>query len=1364
MLIRLLLLFSFLSLFSSLQANALKPDQVPEPLKPWVDWVLYDETERHCPYLYNDESQACAWPSKLELHLNDQGGTFTQSWQVFGEKALVRLAGDQTYWPQQVQSEQGALVVQSQAGQPHVQLSKGIHTITGTFVWNKLPKALYVTPEVGLLQLTIHGKPIAQSLFNQQGRLWLTQGKSEALSEDNLDIQVFRKIKDSHPIEVTTSIKLRVSGKQRNVTLNPVLLDGFIPTAINSRLPARMEGKQQLQVQLRAGEWTIEVIGRAKGDATNFTMPVVKAPWSNQEVWVFEADNNMRQVEVQGVNSIDPNQTQLPNKWKNLPAYLLSPEQTLELLVLHRGAAKVKRDELRLEREMWLDYDGAGYTIKDQISGHAQISRLNMAQDFQLGRVRIDEKPQFITQDEQGLSGVEIRQRDINLGAESRFETGVSTLPVSGWEHDLQQVNTTLHLPPGWQLFSASDTDNLPKSWIQAWSLLDIFLVLIIALAIGYLYNWKWSVLALVTLVLVWHENDAPRFIWLNLLAATALLKVLPTGRLKRSISYYRWASLLALAIILLPYTINTIRIGLYPQLNSYVVDSSPHAGMANMVAPEPVMEQAEIAMDEEMLMSEAKSVRKSMENYAQQRQMLSAPAPRARPVSKKKVDLQAIDPNSMIQTGFGLPQWQSNQQIRLRWHGPIKADETSRLILISPFVNMMLKFLGILLLLLLTWRFVSQTERLTTSPKQWFKAAPLALACFLVPALLSMSSQVQAESMPNEAMLEQLQTRLLAPPECLPECAQIEQMQLAVKNNNLHVRLRVHASTDTAIPLLGRQDAWLPSHIWLNDEAATAIQRDEKQQLWLAIPKGLNDILLSGVLPSRHTVSLPLPLKPHAVRWQATEDWTLDGIKDNGTVASQLQLNRISKNEESALEQEQSILPTFVKVKRQLNLGLDWYVETTVTRISPQNVPLSLSIPLLPNEQPLSDQLSIKNQKIRLNLNAQQNTISWSSRLKPSDKLVLTAASHTDYVETWQVDSSPVWHVEATGLPVNQYHNNGSHTVPVWFPWGGESLTLAVSRPKGVAGQTVTILDSQTEIQPGKRANDVTLTLDILSSRGVQHPIQLPENAEVQAVSIDGVAQRIQRQEQTLTLTLKPKRQTVVVSWREPEALGTYYQFPAIDLSLPSANAAFDVNVSHERWVLWVDGPMQGPAILFWGILLALLLLAVVLGRSKLTPLKTWQWFLLGIGLSQTETTLMILVIAWLFALALREKMTISLKYWQFNLFQVALVGLTLLSLLVLMGAVANGLLGRPDMQIAGNGSSSYMLSWYQDRVTEQLPQPSVISVSLWWYRALMLVWALWLAIAVLSWLRWGWKAINVGGLWRSKPKVVKPNVAKEE
>jgi hypothetical protein len=65
---------------------------------------------------------------------------------------------------------------------------------------------------------------------------------------------------------------------------------------------------------------------------------------------------------------------------------------------------------------------------------------------------------------------------------------------------------------------------------------------------------------------------------------------------------------------------------------------------------------------------------------------------------------------------------------------------------------------------------------------------------------------------------------------------------------------------------------------------------------------------------------------------------------------------------------------------------------------------------------------------------------------------------------------------------------------------------------------------------------------------------------------------------------------------------------------------------------------------------------------------------------------------------------------------------------------------------RIAGAGQSFGGLSWFTDQSANQLPSAWVLSVSLWWYKAAMLAWALWLAFALTRWLPFAWRALNVG------------------
>ena len=87
------------------------------------------------------------------------------------------------------------------------------------------------------------------------------------------------------------------------------------------------------------------------------------------------------------------------------------------------------------------------------------------------------------------------------------------------------------------------------------------------------------------------------------------------------------------------------------------------------------------------------------------------------------------------------------------------------------------------------------------------------------------------------------------------------------------------------------------------------------------------------------------------------------------------------------------------------------------------------------------------------------------------------------------------------------------------------------------------------------------------------------------------------------------------------------------------------------------------------------------------------------------------------------------------------------------LIGSIMNGLLGSPRMHIrspVGGGA----LSWFLDRSDGVTSAAGAISVSLWWYKAAMLAWALWLSFALLKWLRFAWTAIGFDGLWRGKAR----------
>ena len=1426
----------------ALPAGARTDVAIPDVLRPWVGWVLHDKQRELCPFLAGEGGSehgpgTCTWPARLSLSLRERGGTFTQTWRVY-TRALVSLPGDTKVWPQDVRVDGKPAVVMDPSGDddaeddagegvPQVLLLPGDHTISGSFVWDELPESLLVPKRTGLVALTVRGTAIPSPSRDEEGRLFLQKEDGDEVEEDVLEVTVHRKITDGVPLTVTTRLSLRVSGKSREVVLGPTLPSGFVPMSLTSPLPARLEPDSRLRVQVRPGSHTIELLARHDGPVTQLSRPKDGGPlWPASEVWVFEAQPRLRVVTVDGVASIDPQQTTLPDGWKTLPAYPMTAGDTLRIKEQRRGEQDPPPDQLRLRRQLWLDFDGGGLTVRDRIAGELNRSwRLEVNRPTELGHVSASGQDLLITRSpspsgaapmarpaagdpKTDRAGVEIRQGRVRLAADSRIPLhGEKELPAVSWDADFQQVAATLHLPPGWRLLHASGADEVPATWLHKWSLMHLFLVLIVTMAVARLYGRPWGALALAALVLTVPETDAPRFVWLLVLLPEALWRVLPDGRLLAVTWVLRGASRVALVIALVTFGAQQLRNGLHPAIedkhgggfqfseSSWLSEAtdSDESEEEQVVTKNKIYAVRQSAnTDIKIAKEEAKSPDTSSifnnvgdatgksddaevgEGYGGGGYGNAAPRGKLMKKSGRLFSQQMqqrntayeFDPNAVVQTGPGLPRWQWTQA-ELRWSGPVLRDQMLRLYLLSPGWTLALSVVQVLLLGWLALRLCGLGGRRRDERGPGAGAnpgagagpasAPLAVAAAL--ALLCLSAGTARAELPSTEVLDTLRERLLQPPECRPNCASSPRLELTVLPKVLRARMQVGAAAPTAVPLPGNAGQWLPERVLVDGADAKALLRSEDGNLWLALSEGSHQLVLEGALPSRETVQIALPLKPHHVT-AAVSGWRLEGLHEDG-LADDLQLTRASENRgEGSAALLAGTLPPLVTVERTVQLGLIWQVDTLVRRTTPTGSAVVLEVPLLPGESVTTPDVRVQGGKAFINMAPSATEVSWHSLLHERSQLDLVASKVTSFLELWRLTVSPIWHVELSGIPTVSRLDAEGLRQPEWQPWPGESVHIAVSRPAGVAGRSLTIDHSSLRLRPGLRTTDASLSLSLRSSRGGPHPLKLPEGAELLDVVVGGKSQPLRLSGQRLELPLVPGMQSVTVQWRQPAGIQAMFRSFEVDLGAPAVNVELCIELGTGRWVLFTGGPLLGPAVLFWGLLLVYALVAVVLGRFRLTPLRTHHWLLLSVGLTQVSVVAAALVFGWLLALGLRGRDARERHWAVFDLRQIGLALWTLTALGILVYAIRDGLLGPPDMQIAGNGSSSASLRWFADRVpgdaaagTFLVPRAWVLSVPLLAYRAVMLLWALWLASALLGWLRWAYQAISANGLWRRSP-----------
>jgi hypothetical protein len=208
--------------------------------------------------------------------------------------------------------------------------------------------------------------------------------------------------------------------------------------------------------------------------------------------------------------------------------------------------------------------------------------------------------------------------------------------------------------------------------------------------------------------------------------------------------------------------------------------------------------------------------------------------------------------------------------------------------------------------------------------------------------------------------------------------------------------------------------------------------------------------------------------------------------------------------------------------------------------------------------------------------------------------------------------------------------------------------------------------------------------------------------------------------------------------------------------------NLSLDVDVTSDRWLLWIAGPPWGPAVLLWPYVIVILIVAYALSRRRELLPTLADWILLGLGLTQVPAAMALFVIGWFFAIEWRRS-TVIASPALFDLRQLVVGGYTFFAGLTLIGVISDGLLGTPGMDVQGPGSSPNHLHFFVDRSAEAMPDATLVTLPVYVFRALMFVWAGWLALAVVRWVRRAWSVFAEGGLWKvvSMPRAPAPPLA---
>jgi hypothetical protein len=1344
---------AILALLCNAFAQAQAP--IPKEIEGWQAWVQDGQEFRHCPFFANtdgsrENNRICAWPGRLNLELNQNGGHFSQSWISYAE-SWVPLPGNLEYWPSAVAVNGAVAAVVARNGVPNIRVPSGTFTITGSFAWSKRPESLSIPARTGLVSLSLDGQKVEQA--ERPDDAVLLGKRHEPQVAQQLEIQVYRLLSDGIPVTLTTLMNLQVAGDAREETLSGVLPRGFAAMSVESELPAQIGADGRIRIQVRAGSWTVKVVARAESDPAKITVPDSQGAWPKQEVWSYAANDRLRIAALEGGEGIDPAQANVPQEWRQYPSYRIAGAGVLRITERSRGISPQEVNHLSLQRQLYLDFARQGFTVVDQISGPMRTGwRLDMRSPYRLMRATSGADNLLVTEaGGAALTGVEVRTPVLNLVTVARIVVPGGAIPASGWNERFDHVAGVLNLPPGHRLLAALGADSAPDSCVERWGLLDLFLLSLTTVIALRLFGWIYAVIAFSAITLV-HQDDQ-LLAWLILLALLTIVSVraAPVGWPRSWATWARNLMLGALLVFTVPFAIMQLRFALYPVLadpGGIVLDEGGGVAQLRKRAMAPAAAAPPV-------------------NYALQPPAPPAPDFQEVVVTSAKGAAESSNsnlrfaPGTLIQAGPGVPHWHY-VAYPFNWGGPVDVAQTVHFLILPPWLVGIWRVLGVALLVALLARLMRSDLGLNVNWQRWFSSRGAAASSLLVMLAGTMPcTPSHAYSTPDNELLKELKARLTRPPKCVPSCAEIMAARVTLTPTTLEAGLDVAALSSVAVALPTAGQRFDPDAITVDGSPVPGVYRDSEQQIWIALTAGAHTVKLTGRLPASDSIQLLFPQVPRTIAVNG-EGWDVSGVNAGRLLGNTIELLRrraAGHDADGPLGTAQ--FPPYVRIRREFALDLDWSVQSTVERLAPAKGGFTLQVPLLAGESVLTSGIETNGgTQVLVSFDSGADEFSWRSGLAHKDTLTLTAALDKPWSEVWIFSVSPIWQVTFSGVPAVMPENlrSGDWTFE-YFPRAGETLTLKTSRPAAAKGGTLAIDNVGIEYNVGKRSTNAILQFSYRSTRGDSHSVKLPTDARVTAVSSDGEDIPVRMEKGELPLALLPGAHRVEITWESQDGTSLRTRLPRVDLEVPSSNIRTEVRIPGDRWVLYAGGTGVGPAILYWGELIIFCLLAAGLGRTRRTPLRTHEWLILGLGLSTFSWSALLLFAVWIFAMRWREELAAEqLSARRFNLMQLLLIMLSLATVVSLIAAIPYGLLANPDMRIAGSDQQANELSWFNDQASGELPTPWVLSLSLWWYKAAMLLWALWLAFALVRWLPIAWRALGTGGFWRKTPRPVAP------
>ncbi|MCC6952932.1 MAG: hypothetical protein IT290_02320, partial [Deltaproteobacteria bacterium] len=1074
-------------------------DKVPAQLREWIPWIEARHPEWSC---VGDPADAiCRFAGKVSITRSNGVATFSAAVELLATSS-VPLPGSADLPPTKVRiirSDGTALStpLASSESMMSVHLPSGSYTVTGELRWEGDRKDFPVPDEYAFVAFTDR---TVGTLRRRSGSVWLEEQQT-ANVDDALSITVMRRITDRSPLLVESLMVLRVSGSSRSAELGVILPAGLRPIDISTTLPHQLTANGALALQLSPGVHEVRISAVGAQPVESLAVPKVAFEgWPGDETWAWVADPSFRSVDVSGAEAVSAAMTSLPPEWHSGAIYRVQAGDSLTLKELQRGEVRAAENALSLDRTLWLDLDGRAYSVADTFSGTMnQGFRLDALNELSVGRATVDGEPAFISRSPTGdANGIELRSQGVNMAAISRLARE-SSLSASGWSATFDNVSAELRLPPAWRLFHISNAEWVENSWVGSWTLLDLFVALLVVIGTAKLIS-RLAALALGLSLLVNHgEFLEPRMLLVHLLVGLTWIALAKDGSefWRNSGRLFLGSTFAVWLLQILTFTKLQLTQFLFPQLQAgtryrtalqelylilegsflswpavamlivfgvmglrwafrgkSLIFSIVRLGLIGIV-----FSIASASVIGFFAMYSSQHARNNNSAVTQGRMNAFVDGRQPAPVSR------AYDQNALLEvssdsveefaassakSGEGSNAYQLKRQRRpvskVVQSGPAEPTWTwkqHRFAFAGPVAPGHRASIYLLSPWMTSILSVIRVGLLFCLAAIFFRRAGYSLPSKMVPEiaiglLLFLPTQSASAEFPGRELLAELESRMESERCRQATCASFDELEIRVQENMVRGVAKISATAPTVVTVPGPLDQLPISSIRLNGKETTSIRRSSTGFLQVLVPRGASRLEFDAQLLAQTVVTIQFPQLPVSVK-AISDEWSIEGVSSTGSLAGNVRL--IPKGEPGKTKTfQETVLPTWFIVTRSLELGETNSVETTVQRMGDTSTPASISVPVLDGERVTTGSVTSEGGVVTARFGIGTSTVSYTSSLASFADLKLVSKPSLQLSEVWTVECSPFVVCNVDGLSPTFSVTEG-RSRSVWYPFPGDEV-----------------------------------------------------------------------------------------------------------------------------------------------------------------------------------------------------------------------------------------------------------------------------------------------------------------------------------